>query len=150
MRLLVFTPPHTARSEHRVIGDLFARGLHTLHVRKPDATEAELLAYLNHIPHQRRSRVVLHASTNNSKCIALAKAHQLGGIHYPERLRPSACERQDGLTTSTAIHSLQDLFTDFGELDYVFLSPIFDSISKPGYAAAPCTPCLCCQLRSLF
>ncbi|KAK9836171.1 hypothetical protein WJX81_006709 [Elliptochloris bilobata] len=44
--------------------------------------------------------------------------------------------RQDGLTSSTALHTLHDLQQDCGELDYVFLSPIYNSISKKGYSAA--------------
>ena len=35
-----------------------------------------------------------------------------------------------------SLHSLQDLQLDLSGLDYVFLSPIFDSISKQGYSAA--------------
>ena len=35
-----------------------------------------------------------------------------------------------------SLHSLQELSEDLQGLDYAFLSPIFDSISKPGYTAA--------------
>lgn len=41
-----------------------------------------------------------------------------------------------GLTSSTALHQLEQLKEDHGNLDYAFLSPIFDSISKAGYNAA--------------
>ena len=36
-------------------------------------------------------------------------------------------------TVSTSFHALQDLGVCRGELDYVLLSPIYASISKPGY-----------------
>jgi len=34
------------------------------------------------------------------------------------------------------LHDLQQLDVEYGALDYAFLSPIFDSISKAGYEAA--------------
>jgi thiamine-phosphate pyrophosphorylase len=40
------------------------------------------------------------------------------------------------LCQSTSLHSLADVLQDWQHLDYAFLSPIFDSISKEGYAAA--------------
>lgn len=40
------------------------------------------------------------------------------------------------MTISTAFHDLQQLDVEYGALDYAFLSPIFDSISKAGYQAA--------------
>jgi thiamine-phosphate pyrophosphorylase len=59
------------------------------------------------------------------------------GLHYPERLRPRpplpAVAR---LRQSTSLHSLQDLSQGWGALDYAFLSPVFDSISKQGHRAA--------------
>ncbi|OFY85859.1 MAG: hypothetical protein A3K10_00475, partial [Bacteroidetes bacterium RIFCSPLOWO2_12_FULL_31_6] len=37
------------------------------------------------------------------------------------------------LTISASIHNLANLYENTDEFDYVFLSPIFDSISKSGY-----------------
>lgn len=42
----------------------------------------------------------------------------------------------EGLSQSTSLHSLEDVTRDWQNLDYAFLSPIFDSISKEGYSAA--------------
>lgn len=59
------------------------------------------------------------------------------GIHYTEKSRPRPpLPPQDNMTISTALHDLQQLDVDYGALDYAFLSPIFDSISKAGYEAA--------------
>ena len=151
MRLIVLTPPQTAPAEHRLIEGLLAEGLaeglHALHVRKPAAAEAEVQAYLQQIPHQHRKAAVLHASSSFDAA-ALASESNLGGIHYPERLRPRTCTRQPGMTASTALHSLHDLGQDFGELDYVFLSPIFDSISKSG-CGAYCRQCIISWAKAL-
>ena len=59
------------------------------------------------------------------------------GIHFTEKTCPKRIlQPAAGLTTSTAFHSLQQLQIDYGALDYAFLSPIFNSISKQGYDAA--------------
>ena len=62
----------------------------------------------------------------------------LQGVHYTEKGRAEAghIRPQQGLTSSTALHELAQLEEDLGCLDYAFLSPIFDSISKAGYHAA--------------
>ena len=62
----------------------------------------------------------------------------LQGIHYPEHSRPDALPLvHAGMTVSTAFHELRQLQLDWGtSLDYAFLSPILDSISKTGYKAA--------------
>ncbi len=59
------------------------------------------------------------------------------GIHYTEKSRPQPpLPPEDNMTISTALHDLQQLDVKYGALDYAFLSPIFDSISKEGYQAA--------------
>mmetsp|Transcript_20269 Transcript_20269/g.56475 ORF Transcript_20269/g.56475 Transcript_20269/m.56475 type:complete len:239 (-) Transcript_20269:97-813(-) len=61
---------------------------------------------------------------------------------------PSTSRRT--LVQSTSLHSLEDLQVGkarYGALDYAFLSPIFDSISKKGYMAAKFDPV---QLRALL
>lgn len=58
-------------------------------------------------------------------------------MHYTERARPRApLQARPPLTISTAFHELSQLQGEYGALDYAFLSPIFDSISKKGYVAA--------------
>jgi thiamine-phosphate pyrophosphorylase len=60
------------------------------------------------------------------------------GIHFKEKDRPAPPipRKQAGLCQSTSLHSLADVLQDWQQLDYAFLSPIFDSISKEGYTAA--------------
>jgi thiamine-phosphate pyrophosphorylase len=62
----------------------------------------------------------------------------LQGIHYKERDRPQPplSRFAPALTQSTSLHSLPEVLADWQNLEYAFLSPIFDSISKEGYTAA--------------
>lgn len=66
----------------------------------------------------------------------------LQGIHYKERDRPQPPLPRfaEGLSQSTSLHSIADVLQDWRNLDYAFLSPIFDSISKEGYTAAGFDP----------
>jgi thiamine-phosphate pyrophosphorylase len=66
----------------------------------------------------------------------------LQGIHFKERDRPAPPipRTRPGLCQSTSLHSVTDVLQDWQNLDYAFLSPIFDSISKEGYAAAGFDP----------
>ena len=59
------------------------------------------------------------------------------GIHYPEYSRPAALPpRSAQQTLSTALHQLTQLQLEWGGLDYLFISPVFDSISKESHTAA--------------
>ena len=59
------------------------------------------------------------------------------GIHYTAKDRPQLPIRRDAdFTSSISLHSLDELSEDLHGLEYAFLSPIFDSISKPGHNAA--------------
>ena len=59
------------------------------------------------------------------------------GVHYTEKTRPHVpLQARPPLTISTAFHELSQLQSNYGALNYAFLSPIFDSISKKGYEAA--------------
>lgn len=70
--------------------------------------------------------------------------HILQGIHFKERNRPLQPPLPrvvaPGLTQSTSLHSLKAVRHDWQNLDYAFLSPVFDSISKQGYTAAAFDP----------
>ena len=66
----------------------------------------------------------------------------LGGIHLnarnPEAPAWFSAERQKrgSVTLSRSCHSLEEIAQWKGVCDYLFLSPIFDSISKGGYTSA--------------
>jgi len=102
-----------------------------LHLRKPDATEAEYEALLQAIPATFHKRVVLHDYYH------LQKKYAVGGFHFSTKKRAEtnnlADWRIDKLSLSTSTHSLEELETIDGLFDYAFLSPIFPSISKQGY-----------------
>lgn len=130
--LIVITAPTAVPKEHVLAAQLFDRGLRRLHIRKPEWSEQSIVQFVHRLDRY-RDRIVLHGSPS------LASRLRVRGLHYTERSRPQAplAQPATGLSVSTSFHSLQQLHTDWGPaLRYAFLSPIFDSVSKEGYAAA--------------
>ncbi|MBQ8501615.1 MAG: bifunctional hydroxymethylpyrimidine kinase/phosphomethylpyrimidine kinase [Bacteroides sp.] len=127
MKRIAITQPHFIPHEAARIASLLAGGIDLVHIRKPDATEAEVVRLLNDIPDIYVSRLVLHDHHE------LALRHGLGGIHLNSR-HPHAPQGFKG-RISRSCHSLQEVRQHKAACDDLFLSPIFDSISKQGYAS---------------
>ena len=131
--LLAITP-HDDTAELPWLAPLFANGLERLHVRKPGWSRAELADYVHAIAPQHRPRLVLHSH------YALVPELGLGGIHLTESARraPGLARLLRGLggrSVSASLHSLAELQQHRRRYSYVTLSPIFNSISKEGYAS---------------
>ncbi len=124
MRLLVITTPHLFPDEAVLLTTLFEEGMERLHLRKPEANETELATLLEQIPATFHPRIVLHDH------FALVNCYAIGGIHLNSR-NTTVPEGFQG-SISRSCHSLQEL-TAYSSLDYLFLSPLFESISKEGY-----------------
>ena len=128
MELIVITRPDSFAGEAEAINLLFRNGLKRLHLRKPTAKREELETLIRHIPEAYRKRIVLHDFHD------LAVEYQLGGIHLNRR-NPQPPPQYVG-TVSCSCHSLEEVRHRKATCSYVFLSPIYDSISKTGYRSA--------------
>ena len=129
MKTIVITRPAFFDGETDLVNSLFREGMEHLHLRKPKAAEEELAAWLQDIDSQYYGRIVLH------DCFQLAEKFALGGVHLNSR-NPEAPHGIRGMTVSRSCHSIREVIQHKSECDYLFLSPIYDSISKEGYGAA--------------
>ena len=109
----------------------------TVHLRKPGQTHRQIADYLKQVPVSYHPRIMVHGHPG------LLGRFDLMGIHFSERERTHSLPRlrqlrltQPGRRLSSAFHRITDIPEYDGLLDYILLSPIFDSISKPGYRAA--------------
>lgn len=127
-----FTKPGGAKDEAslqneaaRITSYLEKGELDLFHIRKPDWTREEMAALIGLIPEHLHPRLKIHDH------FSLLRDFNLGGVHLNSRNPvPPAGAR----SVSISIHSLEELLALCGTCyDYVTLSPIFDSISKPGY-----------------
>lgn len=121
MRLIVLSPPGNLPGEHRAVRALFEQGMECFHLRKPEMDEAGYRQYIAAIPAVYHNRIVVHDHHH------LAGSYALGGVHGKQAVADG------GRTASRSVHELKEGAACEGVVDYVFLSPVFDSISKKGY-----------------
>ncbi|MGI4736071.1 MAG: thiamine phosphate synthase [Janthinobacterium lividum] len=133
-QLVIISAAEHHSPELTVLPQLFEAGLAAFHVRKPAWSRAEMAAYLQAIPRQYQARLVLHAHYE------LALHYPVKGIHLTEKARQDATigrllRRLPGRSVSASLHSLAAVARHRRRYDYVFLSPVFDSLSKAGYGS---------------
>lgn len=126
MRTIVITPEELFDGEAAAICRMLDAGARRVHLRHPGATQAQMAAIIQAIPADLRSRLSLHDR------FELAVPMGVGGVHLNSR-NPQAPEGFTGLV-SRSCHSIAELAM-YPDADYLFLSPVFDSISKVGYTA---------------
>lgn len=129
MKFIVITSPDFLPGEASLIDELFRHGVDTLHLRKPNASEVDCARLIESIPREWRGRIVVHDHHR------LCQRYGLQGVHLNSR-NPYPPSDFHPSTVSASCHSLAEVEWRKGDCDYVFLSPIFDSISKRGYRAA--------------
>ncbi|WP_207429789.1 thiamine phosphate synthase [Pedobacter sp. SYSU D00535] len=133
MKLIAITLPDFFDGEADLIQALFEAGLQRLHIRKPESDEAAFRALLNAIPKAFCSRISIHQHHS------IAKEYGIKSLHFGEsqrkrlKLQDFAWLRDLRYTLSTSVHEVKDLKNLQTIFDYAFFSPVFDSISKPGY-----------------
>ncbi len=126
MRLIAITHPFFFEGESKAIRRLLDSGWWRVHIRKPEASADSVAALLDDIPPNYRGALSIHDH------FGLASDYSLGGIHLNRRCTQVPAHWQ-GLV-SRSCHSMAELDT-CRQLDYLTLSPVYDSISKAGYSS---------------
>ena len=136
MKIILSTPTEI-ENEFSQVNTLFEGGLTHFHLRKPDFSKQEVEEYLKNIKPIYLKRVVLHSHHS------LIKKYNLKGIHLRgadlQLLSKDALKivvkdlQKRGFTASASLHSFEEIENLPCCLDYAFLSPIFQSISKQDY-----------------
>ncbi|MCL9804165.1 thiamine phosphate synthase [Flavobacterium amniphilum] len=120
--MIVITNPVAVHNEISIIRSLFESGLELLHIRKPDYSEAEMISLLTAIGSDFNSQLVLHSH------------HHLSGSFGINRLHnPEAEIEKANFALSASTHSIAEFNALENNYGYAFLSPVYPSISKPGY-----------------
>ncbi|MDE7421106.1 MAG: thiamine phosphate synthase [Muribaculaceae bacterium] len=124
MKLIAITTPNFWHGEDLAICRLLDSGWTRVHIRKPSANKYQIEELIGKIPEKYRQSLSLHDHFD------LAIKYGIGGVHLNQR-NPLPPTDWTGLI-SRSCHSIEETI-QHSHLDYVTLSPIFDSISKPGY-----------------
>lgn len=128
MKLIVITTENIFAHEAEGINMLFELGLETLHLRKPGISIDTMKDLLAQISVEYHSRIVLH------DYFELATVFNVKGIHLNKRNPVPLTGKK--LSLSKSCHTLDEVKAAGTEFNYVFLSPVFNSISKQGYSRA--------------
>jgi thiamine-phosphate pyrophosphorylase len=125
MKLIAVTTPHFFVEEDKIITELFEEGLDILHLRKPDTAAVYSERLLKLIPEKYHKKIVTHEHFYTKE------EFNLMGIHLNSRnsIEPESYEGH----ISCSCHSIEEVKQKKELYDYVFMSPIFDSVSKVGY-----------------
>ncbi|MEO6167178.1 MAG: thiamine phosphate synthase [Chitinophagales bacterium] len=138
MKVIVISNPEEIVGETKTVIRLFEAGLERFHLRKPKYSTHALRSYLDQIPAAYRNRIVIHSHHD------LSVPYSLAGIHVTEQHRKKKYWktwltrkylklRRPDLTITAGFHTLGSLKSQNPVYEYVFLSPVFESISKIGY-----------------
>ena len=128
MKLILITTPTYFVEEDQILTALFEEGLDILHPRKPQTSPVYAERLLTLIPEKYHKRIVVHDN------FYLKEEYKLKGIHLNSR-NPEIPENYSG-HVSASCHSIEEIQAQKKRTDYLFLSPVFDSISKEGYHSA--------------
>jgi len=123
----VLSPERNTPVETDCVNQLFSAGLQFFHLRKPHASFDQIKNYIEAVDRQFRNRVILHSYYE------LVEAFGLKGVHLNSWHKHSG-ELPYG-HRSVSCHSIEEV-ERAGDMDYIMLSPVFDSISKKGYQSA--------------
>ncbi|UCH14282.1 MAG: thiamine phosphate synthase [Bacteroidales bacterium] len=127
MQLVIISNPQDFNNEHILLTELFNAGLEFLHIRKPGYSIKEIKKYIELIPEKFHKNLIVH------KYIDLYTDYNLKGIHFSHDNKHLVDEFDEvNIQKSMSTHSLNEL-NNLEGFDYVFLSPVFNSISKHGY-----------------
>jgi putative thiamine-phosphate diphosphorylase len=128
MHLIVITEPQFVTNEATIIAQLLHWGVDLIHLRKPESSADDLAKLIEAIPTVYHNRLVLHDHFD------LATHFTLHGLHLNRR--NSVLPPKHKGTVSQSCHTLDEVKVCKTKCDYVFLSPVFNSISKLGYTSA--------------
>lgn len=128
MRLIAITREDFFDGEAGQLQQLLGKGFWRVHLRKPGASRDAVEDFISQIPQHLRPRISVHDHFD------LAVEMGLGGIHLNGR-NHTAPDGWHGIV-SRSCHSIEEIIRFSPTTDYMFLSPVFDSISKQGYQSA--------------
>ena len=125
MLQIAITQPFAVDGEDAIIRHLLANGFDVVHLRKPNANIDYCMQLLKQLTPLERAHIVIH------DYYTLYHKYTLRGVHLNSNISAYPSNYQG--TRTRSCHSFEEVVKYKNECDYLFLSPIFDSISKHDY-----------------
>ena len=125
MKIIAITSPKITDADVYLIKTLIAKGIDTVHLRKPEVNIDKCRKLLAKLTKDERANIIIHDYPE------LYDEFSLKGIHINKNITHLP-DGYNGFKTRSC-HSFEEIERYKNSYDYLFLSPIFDSISKTGY-----------------
>jgi len=145
MKISLVSSFYDILNEIHVLNLLFCNGLTTFHLRKDlncehlgrkeTYTEEKIRSYIESIPKYFRDRIIIHSHFHLVEEYGLKGAHFTKKYTYETFLKEKELNEKDNPLkyVGFSVHSTNEVLQNANLYDYLFLSPIFDSISNIGY-----------------
>lgn len=127
MKLILLSTPEFFVEEDTIINALFEEGLDLFHLRKPNTEPIYSERLLTLLPQQWHKRIVVHNH------FYLVSEFNLHGIHVSGDNQALPLNYVG--SRSRSCHSIEEI-RQHQDMDYLFLSPVFDSITYTDRHAA--------------
>ncbi len=125
---ILISPETIWKDEKESLLRLFESGLQFYHLRKPEADAVTVRSFMQEIPSEFHKRIVLHYQ------FELAEEFNWKGFHFNKKNIDHLSDLKHlGKLSSYSAHSFEEVESLMDVMDYQFLSPVFNSISKEGY-----------------
>lgn len=130
MKIIVISYPNRYPNEASIINDLFKNGLDILHLRKPLYSKEAMCYLLDMINIEYHNRIVIHSHYD----LYLNNIYDLNGIHLTKDSK-NYINKYINTTSKVSVstHSFEEVLLFKDKTRYMFISPVFDSISKENY-----------------
>ncbi|MBR4970208.1 MAG: thiamine phosphate synthase [Paludibacteraceae bacterium] len=125
MKIIAISTPKVTDDDASIIKQILERGINIIHLRKPESNINECRKLLEKLNIEQRKKIIIHDHPE------LYFEFSLKGIHTNRNITILPSDYTGFKTRSC--HSLEEILKHKSNYDYLFLSPIFDSISKSGY-----------------
>ncbi|MBA2422425.1 MAG: thiamine phosphate synthase [Chitinophagales bacterium] len=138
MKIIVISNPEEIEGEMNIVHELFKAGLQRFHLRKPKYSTGALRRVIQNINPEYYNRIIIHSHHELSIAYKLAGVHITGHHRRKKYLKHWLLLkyiklRRPEIDITCGFHTIGALNRKSTDFSYVFLSPVFDSISKIGY-----------------
>ncbi len=125
MKIIVLTLPEKIDNEATKLVEILNNGVDKIHIRKKNCTQKEVIDIIKNIPKIYHQSLYIHYYKDILNQFPSINYHHSGDSLYDKKIL---------VKQTKSCHYLSELKQD-SSYEYNFISPVFDSISKPGYLA---------------
>lgn len=125
-KLIILSPPVVVPADLPLIASLLKENVF-FHIRLKGENALSTKEILEGVDESFYRKIVIHQDYD------LARSFNVRGIHLPESERKAYVADGEIHIVSTSVHSIKEFAAVRSQYEYIFYSPVFPSVSKPGY-----------------